>query len=76
MQEEIIKRSLKELREMDFNETTPEIAFRMNQHAKNISGINDNGHSAQGTILKNCSSIFKSEFSKAYLVISKGQANF
>ncbi|WP_353094686.1 ARMT1-like domain-containing protein [Tissierella praeacuta] len=36
----------------------------------------DNGHSAQGTILKDCSSTFKSEFSKADLVISKGQANF
>ncbi|MCQ4924644.1 ARMT1-like domain-containing protein [Tissierella carlieri] len=41
MQEEIIKRSLKELGEMDFNETAPEIAFRMHQHAKNITGIND-----------------------------------
>lgn len=36
----------------------------------------DNGHSAQGTILKDCSSIFKSEFSKADLIICKGQANF
>lgn len=36
----------------------------------------DNGHSAQGTILKDCSSTFKSEFSKADLIISKGQANF
>ncbi|QUH19261.1 damage-control phosphatase ARMT1 family protein [Alkaliphilus sp. B6464] len=41
MQEEIIKRSLKELGEMDFSETAPEIAFRMHQHAKNITGIND-----------------------------------
>lgn len=41
MQEEIIKRSLKELGEMDFNETAPEIAFRMHKHAKNITGIND-----------------------------------
>nr|WP_312576244.1 ARMT1-like domain-containing protein [Sedimentibacter sp.] len=41
MQEEIIKRSLKELGEMDFNETAPQIAFRMHQHAKNITGIND-----------------------------------
>ena len=41
MQEEIIKRSLKELGEMDFNETAPEIAFRMHQHAKNITGVND-----------------------------------
>lgn len=36
----------------------------------------DNGHSAQGTILKNCSSAFISEFNKADIVISKGQANF
>ncbi len=41
MQEEIIKKSLKELGEMNFNETAPEIAFRMHQHAKNITGIND-----------------------------------
>jgi uncharacterized protein with ATP-grasp and redox domains len=40
-QEEIIKMSLRELAEMDFNETAPEIAFRMHQHAKNITGIND-----------------------------------
>lgn len=32
----------------------------------------DNGNSAQGTILKYCSSTFKSEFSKADLIISKG----
>jgi damage-control phosphatase, subfamily I len=41
MQEEIIKRSLKELGEMNFNETAPQIAFKMHQHAKNITGIND-----------------------------------
>ncbi|MDF2532219.1 MAG: hypothetical protein K0Q65_1800 [Clostridia bacterium] len=41
MQEEIIKRSLKELGEIDFNETAPEIAFRMHQHAKSITGILD-----------------------------------
>jgi uncharacterized protein with ATP-grasp and redox domains len=41
MQEEIIKRSLKELGEMNFNETAPEVAFRMHQHAKNITGNND-----------------------------------
>ncbi|WP_097027743.1 damage-control phosphatase ARMT1 family protein [Clostridium peptidivorans] len=41
MQEEIIKRSFKELAEMDFNETAPEIAFRMHQHAKNITRIID-----------------------------------
>jgi uncharacterized protein with ATP-grasp and redox domains len=36
----------------------------------------DNGHSAQGTALKDCSSAFNSEFNKADLIISKGQANF
>ena len=36
----------------------------------------DNGHSAQGTILKDCSSAFINEFDKADLIISKGQANF
>lgn len=41
MQEEIIRRSLKELGELDFNETAPEISFRMHQHAKNITGITD-----------------------------------
>jgi damage-control phosphatase, subfamily I len=41
MQEEIIKKSLKELAEMNFNETAPEIGFRMHKHAKNITGIND-----------------------------------
>jgi uncharacterized protein with ATP-grasp and redox domains len=41
MQEEIIKKSLQELGKMDFNETAPEIAFRMHQHAKNITGIQD-----------------------------------
>lgn len=41
LQEDIIKRSLKELGELDFSETAPEIAFRMHQHAKNITGIND-----------------------------------
>lgn len=41
MQEEIIKRSLKELGEMDFNQTAPEIAYKMYQHAKNITGNND-----------------------------------
>lgn len=40
-QEEIIKRSLRELAEMEFDETAPEIAFKMHQHAKNITGIND-----------------------------------
>lgn len=41
IQEEIIKKSLKELGEMNFNETAPEIAFRMHSHAKNITGIDD-----------------------------------
>ncbi|WIV12482.1 ARMT1-like domain-containing protein [Proteiniborus sp. MB09-C3] len=41
MQEEIIKRALRELGEIDFNEAAPEIAFRMHQHAKNITGVND-----------------------------------
>lgn len=41
MQEEIMKRSLKELGDMDFMETASEIAFRMHQHAKNITGIDD-----------------------------------
>ena len=41
MQEEIIKKALKELGEIDFNETAPEIALRMHNHAKNITGIND-----------------------------------
>lgn len=41
MQEEIIKRSLKELAEMDFSETSPEIAYKMHQHSKNITGIAD-----------------------------------
>lgn len=26
---------------MDFNETAPEVAFRMHQHAKHITGNND-----------------------------------
>ena len=41
LQEKIIKRSMKELWEMDFKETAPEIAFRMHQHAKNITGLED-----------------------------------
>ena len=36
----------------------------------------DNGYSAQGTILKNCSEVFLKEFENADLIISKGQANF
>jgi len=36
----------------------------------------DNGHSSQGTVLKDCSSAFIEEFSKADLIISKGQANY
>ena len=41
IQEEIIKRSLKELGEMDFNETAPEIAYRMHEHAKKLTGNSD-----------------------------------
>jgi uncharacterized protein with ATP-grasp and redox domains len=41
LQEEIIKSSLQELAELDFNETAPEIAYRMHQHAKRLTGIND-----------------------------------
>lgn len=41
MQEEIIKKSLKELAELNFEETSPEVAYRMHQHAKAISGIED-----------------------------------
>ena len=41
MQEEIIKKSLQELGNLDFNETAPEIGFRMHQHAKTITGIYD-----------------------------------
>lgn len=41
LQQEIIKRSLKELGELDFNETAPEIAFRMHRHAKLLTGVQD-----------------------------------
>lgn len=41
LQEKIIKKSLEELSKMDFNESAPEIGFRMHQHAKNITGIED-----------------------------------
>ena len=41
LQETIIKNSLKELSDMNFDETAPEIAFRMHQHAKHITGIED-----------------------------------
>lgn len=40
-QEEIIKRSLKSLSELDFNATAPEIAYKMHQHAKQITGNSD-----------------------------------
>lgn len=40
-QEEIIKKSLKELSEMNFEATAPEIAYKMHQHAKQITGIDD-----------------------------------
>ncbi|QGU96340.1 DUF89 family protein [Clostridium bovifaecis] len=42
----------------------------------NLVRVIDNGHSAQGTILKDCSSAFRDEFGRADLIISKGQANF
>ena len=41
MQETIIKNALKELSDMNFDETAPEIAFRMHQHAKHLTGIED-----------------------------------
>lgn len=41
-----------------------------------IVNVIDNGHSAQGTILKDCSVDFKKDFEQADLIISKGQANF
>lgn len=41
MQEVIIKSSLRELAEMNFDETAPEIAYKMHQHAKQITGILD-----------------------------------
>lgn len=37
-QEEIIKKSLETLSQLDFRETAPEIAFRMHQHAKELTG--------------------------------------
>ncbi|GAB6109417.1 damage-control phosphatase ARMT1 family protein [Fusibacter bizertensis] len=40
-QEEIIKRSLKSLSELDFDATAPEIAYKMHQHAKQITGNRD-----------------------------------
>ncbi len=41
LQEAIIKSSLKELAEMNFDETAPEIAYKMHQHAKQITGVLD-----------------------------------
>lgn len=41
-----------------------------------LVAVIDNGHSAQGTILKDCSEAFRVAFEKSDLVISKGQANF
>jgi hypothetical protein len=41
IQREIIRKSLKDLAEIDFKETAPEVAFRMHQHAKQITGIQD-----------------------------------
>ena len=36
----------------------------------------DNGYSAQGTILRDCTSTFKSKFSKVDIIITKWQSNF
>ncbi|MBS4537519.1 DUF89 family protein [Clostridium sp. D2Q-11] len=41
-----------------------------------LVNVIDNGHTAQGTILSDCSEDFRNEFDKADLIISKGQANF
>lgn len=41
LQEEIIKCALKELSNLDFNKTSPEIAYKMHQHAKRLTGIDD-----------------------------------
>ncbi len=40
-QEAIIIRSLKSLSELDFNATAPEIAYKMHQHAKHVTGNSD-----------------------------------
>jgi len=42
----------------------------------NMVRVMDNGHCAQGTVLKECSGEFVEEFNKSDLIISKGQANF
>jgi hypothetical protein len=36
----------------------------------------DNGSDAPGTILEECSDVFRQQFDKADLVISKGQGNY
>ncbi len=41
-----------------------------------IVEVIDNGYSAQGTILSQCSESFRQAFDSADLIISKGQANF
>lgn len=41
LQEQILKMSLQELANTDFCESAPEIAYRMHQHAKNVTGNND-----------------------------------
>ncbi len=40
-QQDIIRKSLNELAKMNFNETSPEVAYRMHQHAKEATGIKD-----------------------------------
>ncbi len=40
-QENIIKKSLRELSELDFRSTAPEIAYKMHQFAKEITGNTD-----------------------------------
>ena len=52
------------------------MADAINTGVVELVNVIDNGHSAQGTIMKDCSEVFKAEFEKADLVISKGQANF
>lgn len=41
LQEKIIKASLAELAHINFEETAPELAYRMHQHAKRLSGNSD-----------------------------------
>lgn len=41
LQDQIIKASLCELSNLSFDQTSPEIAYRMHQHAKQITGVAD-----------------------------------